>query len=126
MGVQNQQNQRKDYQTMERTEMTLRKTVKGEDVLAGLISKAIEFRADEIEYKDGYEEVFAMRDCLGTGVGRIESDSEEARALRQLLHKVKGKTKIRVDGDDYQIRVAIHESFGEDAFRVSFRRLKLS
>jgi hypothetical protein len=111
---------------MERTEMTLRKTVKGADVLAGLISKAIEFRADEIEYKDGYEEVFAMRDCLGTGVGRIESDSEEARALRQLLHKVKGKTKIRVDGDDYQIRVAIHESFGEDAFRVSFRRLKLS
>ncbi len=108
--------------------MTLRKTVKGEDVLAGLISKAIEFRTDEIEseYKDGYEEVFAMRDCLGTGVGRIESDSEEARALRQLLHKVKGKTKIRVDGDDYQIRVAIHESFGEDAFRVSFRRLKLS
>ncbi len=41
---------------MERTEMTLRKTVKGEDVLAGLISKAIEFRTDEIEieYKDGY------------------------------------------------------------------------
>ena len=38
--------------------MTSRKTVKGEDVLAGLISKAIEFREDEIEYKDGYEEVF--------------------------------------------------------------------
>lgn len=106
--------------------MTLRKTVKGEDVLAGLIRKAIEFRADEIEYKDGYEEVFAMRNCLGTGVGKIESDSEDARALRQLLHKVKGKTKVRVDGDDYQIRVDIHENFGEDAFRISFRRLKLS
>jgi len=100
--------------------------VKSENVLAGLISKAIEFRADEIEmeYKDGYEEVFGMRDWLG--IGKIESGSEEARALRQLLHKVKGKTKIRVDGEDYQIRVAIHESFGEDAFRVSFRRLKLS
>ena len=110
--------------------MTLRKTVKGEDVLAGLIRKAIEFRADEIEieieYKVGYEEVFAMRNCLGTGVGRIRSDSEEARALRRLLNKVKGKTEIRVDGDDYQIRVDIHESFSEDAFRVSFRRLKSS
>lgn len=106
--------------------MTLRKTVKGEDVLAGLIRKAIEFRADEIEYKDGYEEVFAMRDWLGISVGKIESGSEEARALRQLLHKVKGKTKVRVDGDDYQIRVDIHENFGEDAFRISFRRLKLS
>lgn len=107
--------------------MTLRKAVKSENVLAGLISKAIEFRADEIEieYKDGYEEVFAMRDWLGISVGKIESGSEEARALRQLLHKVKGKTKIR-DGEDYQIRVAIHESFGEDAFRLSFRRLKLS
>ncbi len=102
--------------------MTLRKAVKSENVLAGLISKAIEFRADEIEieYKDGYEEVFAMRDWLGISVGKIESGSEEARALRQLLHKVKGKTKIRVDGEDYQFRVAIHESFGEDAFRVSF------
>ena len=108
--------------------MTLRKAVKSENVLAGLISKANEFRADEIEieYKDGHEKVFAMRDWLGISVGKIESGSEEARALRQLLHKVKGKTKIRVDGEDYQIRVAIHESFGEDAFRVSFRRLKLS
>jgi hypothetical protein len=49
MGAQNQKNQRKDHQIMERTGMTLRKTVKGEDVLAGLIRKAIEFRADEIE-----------------------------------------------------------------------------
>ncbi|MBU1209141.1 MAG: hypothetical protein KKH04_19810 [Proteobacteria bacterium] len=116
-----------NQQSMERTAMTLRKAVKSENVLAGLISKAIEFRADEIEieYKDGYEEVFAMRDWLGISVGKIESGSEEARALRQLLHKVKGKTKIR-DGEDYQIRVAIHESFGEDAFRLSFRRLKLS
>jgi len=121
-------NQREDHQTIGRTGMTLRKTVKGEDVLAGLIRKAIEFRADEIEieYKVGYEEVFAMRNCLGTGVGRIRSDSEEARALRRLLNKVKGKTEIRVDGDDYQIRVDIHESFSEDAFRVSFRRLKSS
>ena len=83
---------------MERTAMTLRKAVKSENVLGGLISKAIEFRADEIEieieYKDGYEEVFAMRDWLGISVGKIESGSEEARALRQLLHKVKGKTKI--------------------------------
>jgi hypothetical protein len=83
MGAQNQKSQRKNQQSMERTAMKLRKAVKSENVLAGLISKAIEFRADEIEieYKDGYEEVFAMRDCLGTGVGRIESDSEEARAL---------------------------------------------
>ena len=72
--------------------MKLRKILKGEIVLAGLIGKAIEFRADEIEiqYKDGYEEVFAMRNCLGAGIGRIKSDSEEALALRQLLYKVKG------------------------------------
>ncbi len=55
----------------------------------------------------------------------IKSGSEEALALLELLHKVKGKRKIRADGDDYEIRVDIHESFGEDAFRVSFRRLKL-
>jgi len=72
---------------MERTAMTLRKIVKGEDVLAGLISKAIEFRADEIEieYKDGYEEVFAMNNWVGGGIGKIKSGSEEALALRQLF-----------------------------------------
>lgn len=106
--------------------MTSRKIGKGEDFLAGILSRAIELRGDEIEieYNDGYEEIFAIHNCFGTGIGRIESDSEEARSLRQLLHKVEGKTKIRVGADDYQIRVDIHDSFGEDAFRVSFKRLK--
>lgn len=41
-----------------------------------------------------------------------------------LLRLIEGKTKVRVGADDYQIRVGIHDSFGEDAFRVSFKRLK--
>jgi hypothetical protein len=79
---------------------------------------------DAIEYKDGYEEIFAIHSCFGRGIGRIKSDSEEARALRRLLCKVKGKTKIRVGTDDYQIRVDIHESFGEDAFGISLKRIE--
>jgi len=70
--------------------MILRKTVKGEEVLGGIIRKAIAFGAEEIEidYKDGYEEVLAMNNWVGAGIGKLKSDSEEALALRELLHKV--------------------------------------
>ena len=55
--------------------MILRKTVKGEEVLGGIIRKAIAFGAEEIEidYKDGYEEVLAMNNWVGAGIGKIKS-----------------------------------------------------
>src|SRR4030043_58811 len=97
MGAQTQRSQKRSScknRKWSYSRMTSRKIGKGEDFLAGILSRAIELRGDEIEieYKDGYEEIFAIHNCLGRGIGRIESDSEEARSLRQLLHKVEKKT----------------------------------
>jgi hypothetical protein len=45
------------------------------DVLESLIAKALELHADslEIEYKDGQEEVCAMRGCVGVGIASLDS-----------------------------------------------------
>ncbi|MCP4168884.1 MAG: hypothetical protein GY759_23720 [Chloroflexi bacterium] len=91
--------------------------------LSDLILKAIEMGASglEIEYKYGYEEICAMSDNLGFGIGRLESSSEEAILLREELftiHKNK-KTTFRVNSKKYVVRVKIFDSFGEDAFYVT-------
>ena len=63
--------------------------------LFDLILKAIEMGASglEIEYKDGYEEISAMSDNMGFGIGRLESSSEEATLLRDELYSIRKRGK---------------------------------
>jgi hypothetical protein len=74
----------------------------------------------EIEYKDGFEEIVAMSGYTGVGIGRLESDSEEASLLRDELYSLcKRKKKIfTAGGQKYAIKVKLFDSFGEDAFQV--------
>ncbi len=55
--------------------------------LVELLTRVIELGGDgsEVEYKDGYEEITAMKANLGFGLGDIKSDSPEASALRDEL-----------------------------------------
>ena len=92
-----------------------------------IVSKAIEIGADklEIEYKDGYEEVFTLKGGRGFGIAKLESSSEEAALLREELYVIgkRKKGRIRTADAHYDVNVEIFDSFGEDAFRVTLEKI---
>ena len=82
--------------------------------------------AVEVEYKDGYEEVFPVAGRFGTSVGfRLDSSSEEAKSLREELYKIaKKKRRLTVSDREYELRCRIYDSFGEHAFRLEWKLVK--
>ncbi len=80
----------------------------------------------DIEYKDGYEEVFAVTGGgIGCGIARFRSSSREAVGLRTELYSLtKKKRRVRIGDCEYELRSRVYESFGEDAFRVDVRRVR--
>jgi len=94
--------------------------------LEQMAAQAIRLGADhlEIEYKDGCEEVFAMKSGFGWGIASIRSSNPEAKSLRSELYALaKKKQRVEIDEHTYELRARIFDSFGEDAFRVELRRV---
>ncbi len=99
---------------------------KVESIVDDVVTKAIRLGAGgvEVEYKDRHEWVFATQASFGYGIARFRSSSPEAVALRKELYRVaKRKRRIVVDACEYELRCDVFDSFGEDAFRVEFRRV---
>lgn len=99
---------------------------KHESILERFATEAVRLGADllDVEYKDGYEEVFAVKGGVGQGIARFRSSSPEAVTLRGELHRLaKRKRRMAVGGAQYELRGSVYESFGEDAFRVQLRRV---
>lgn len=97
-----------------------------ENVVERLAAEAIRLGADllEVEYKDGYEEVFAAKGGIGHGIARFRSSSPEAVALREELYRIaKRRRHMTVGEAQYELRCRVRESFGEDAFLVELRRV---
>ncbi len=95
-------------------------------IVERLAAEAVRLGADllEVEYKDGYEVVFAAKGGVGHGIARFRSTGREAITLREELHRVaKRKLRIAVGGSRYELRGSVFESFGEDAFRVELHRV---
>ena len=95
------------------------------DIIARLVFDALRCGADglDIEYKDGHEEVCAMKSNVGIGIARLDSSSEEAAELRERLYAMtKKRETITIQGTSYHLKAKIYDSFGEDAFRVAIRR----
>jgi hypothetical protein len=82
--------------------------------------------AVEVEYKDGYEEVFPVAGRSGTSVGfRLDSSSQEAKSLREELYKIaKKRRRLTVSGREYELRCRVYDRFGEDAFRLEWKPVK--
>ena len=101
---------------------------KQQSIVERLAMEAIRLGADllEVEYKDGYEEVFATKAGVGHGIARFRSSSSEGVSLREDLHRIAKRTRrIAVGGSQYELRGSVYESFGEDAFRMELRRVEL-
>ena len=95
-------------------------------ILEPLLAKAIGLSADqlEVEYKDGSEEVFAMKSGVGVGIASFRSSSPEAKSLRNELYALaKKRQRAKIDEHTYELRARIFDSFGEDAFHVELQRL---
>jgi hypothetical protein len=93
-------------------------------ILEQLAAKAMSLGADgfEVEYKDGCEEVFAVKSGFGLGIASLRSSTAEAKSLRNELYALtKKKQSVRIGDRTYELRARIYDSFGEDAFRIELR-----
>ena len=96
-----------------------------ENAVERLAAEAVRRGADalEVEYKEGYDEVVAMRGVVGHGIARLRGSSPEAASLRRELDTlVRRKFKMTVDGQEYEAHCRAYESFGERAYRLELRR----
>lgn len=92
-------------------------------VFEELASRAIRLGLDalEVEYRDGYEEVFGLMGAVGVGIARFRTASREAASLRDELRQISRKTRrLIVEGGEYSVRAHVFDSFGEAAFRITW------
>ena len=95
------------------------------DILLELVAKTLAVGAYEmqVEYEDRKEHVFAFQEGVGFGIASLDASSEEAQALREALYQIRRKQKIvTIEGVEYRVRARIHQSFGEDVFRVTIKK----
>jgi hypothetical protein len=92
-------------------------------ILEGLAAEAIRCGADmiEVEYDEGYEEVYIRKGNIGLGT---RFKGSEGDLLRKALYGLaKKKRRMGVDNVEYELRARVYDSFGEDAFQVQWRRV---
>ena len=92
-------------------------------IVQGLVTEAIRGGADmiEVEYDEGYEEVYIRKDNIGLGTRFKGSEGDLLR--KELYGLAKKKRRMLVDNMEYELRARIYDSFGEDAFQVQWRRV---
>jgi len=74
----------------------------------------------EVEYKDSCDWVFAVKGETMFGIANFKSSSRESKELRENLYAVQKKPlRAAFGGQVWILKVKVHDSFGEDAFRVT-------
>ena len=97
----------------------------GDDAIAHFVKKAIDLGATEIEveFESGREHVFAVGEHSGVEIASLDASGKQARALREVLcHICEQPRKMIIRGSEYALTVQIHESFGEDVYRVTIKK----
>jgi len=106
----------------------MHKQVEVTTTLLDLVAKVIEVGATkmEVEYRDGWEEILAVDSLVGVGIARLESRSQQARALRADLYAIAKKRQVvHISGCERVLRVRVVDDFGEDKFIVAIERQSL-
>ena len=96
-----------------------------DDVVVRFVKKALDLGATEIEveYESGWEHIFAVGGYSGVEIGSLKSSGKEARALREALCDIREQPrKLMVGGSQYALTVRIHQSFGEDVYRITIKK----
>ena len=90
-------------------------------ILEGLAVEAIRCGADmiEVEYDEGYEEVYIRKGNVGLGSRFKGSDGDLLR--KKLYGLAKKQRRIAVDNLEYELRARVYERFGENAFQVRWK-----
>ncbi len=91
--------------------------------LEQLVSEALCVGADalEVEYRDGHEEVVAMKGAFGVLIACLSAN--DATGLRnELVALLRRNRRMVVDDGTVEVRAHTFESFGEQAFRVEFKQ----
>jgi hypothetical protein len=99
---------------------------KQKNIVEQIAAEAIRLGVEEleVEYKDGHEEVFAVKAAVGFGIASLRSSSPQTASLRHELYGItKKKRRLTIGDSEYELRARIYDSFGEDAFRVQLRRV---
>jgi len=93
-----------------------------DEVLAKLIARASEIGATEleVEYEDRTEIVYAFRGATGISIAAFPSGEPEAKALLTTLDELSRRKKkgVVINGVECKLKVRVHNSFGEPAFRI--------
>jgi len=97
----------------------------GDDAVAHFVKKAIDIGATEIEveYESGREHVFAVGEYSGVEIASLDASRKQARALREVLCQISQQPrKMIIRGSEYALTVQVNGSFGEDVYRVIFKK----
>ena len=103
-------------------------TSPGKEQLLAILSKAIAGGADSVtmEYDSGH----ALEVCFnignsGAGFALDRGPGGELRdAVYEEKKKGRGKMRVSVNGKSYLVQIKTYESFGEMAYRLTFREAK--
>ena len=104
----------------------MKRRTKQRSMIQELGTEAIRRGADmiEVEYDEGYEDVYLRKDNVGITVARFKASSSKAMLLKKELYGLtKKKQRIAIENALYEFSARVYDSFGEDAFRVQLRRV---
>lgn len=94
--------------------------------LERLALEALGLGADalEVEYRNGHEDVVALKAHIGVSIARLACGGAEATQLREELAALaRRKRKVTLGGEQCELRATEYDSFGERAFTVAIHRL---
>jgi hypothetical protein len=95
-------------------------------VLTALVADAVHLKAEyvSVEYKAGFEEVFASSGGVGQCIARFPSSGPDAAMLRtELDEATRRKRRVAIGSAIYEVHATTYDSFGETGFRVTLKRL---
>ena len=98
----------------------------GDDAVVQFVMKAVDLGATEIEveYESGWEHIFAVGEHVGVEIASLDSSGKEARTLRETLCDISEQSRrVMIRGNEYALTVQIHQSFGEDVYRITIRKV---